>query len=69
MKNGVTVKALRDALRNKYGARKYKITAAGDVCVLGYMPNTSTRGWYLLGDVDDSILHHDLGLVGFEKRV
>ena len=69
MKTSVTVKALRDALRNKYGASKYKITATGDVHVLGYMPNTSTRGWYLLGDVDDSILHHDLGLVGFEKRV
>ena len=40
---------LRELLRRDFGARKYKITAEGDVHVHGKMPNSIETGWYLKG--------------------
>lgn len=48
MKNEAKV---RRALRAKFGSRKYRITADGEVHANGVMPNTNLEGWYLLGDV------------------
>lgn len=47
----MTTAQLRKALRAKFGARRYRITAAGAVHVCGQMPNTNQVGWYLLGYV------------------
>ena len=47
-------KALRTALRAKFGTRQYLITKDGMVHVYGTMPNTNQEGWYLLGSVDEA---------------
>lgn len=40
---------LRSMLRRKFGDRKYRLTADGEVHVYGCMPNSIVTGWYLLG--------------------
>ena len=45
----MTIAQLRQALREKFGTRRYRITADGAVHVHGTMPNTNQVGWYLLG--------------------
>ena len=45
------VAQLRKLLRRDFGARKYRLTADGEVHVHGVMQNTSQTGWYLLGYV------------------
>ena len=50
----VSEKALRAALRSKFGTRKYRITSnryahGGLVEAIGVMPNTNIEGWYILG--------------------
>jgi hypothetical protein len=40
---------LRELLRREFGARKYRLTADGEVHVYGVMPNTSNTGWFLKG--------------------
>ena len=44
---------LRFALREKYGARCYRITrgAEAEVHIYGQMPNNSNFGWWLMGDI------------------
>lgn len=46
--------AIRSILRNAFGARKYRITASGEIHVFGVMPNTSQSGWYFLGWAGDT---------------
>jgi hypothetical protein len=50
MKN-IPIKTLRDALRAKFGPRRYRITCNGEVHVYGLMPNARTVGWLLMGDL------------------
>lgn len=48
------IKRLRQALRDKYGAGKYRITGTyltEQVHVYGVMPNTNQEGFFLLGDL------------------
>ena len=59
MKVYLVNKNLRAALRAKFGARKYKII--GTVCceqvhVYGLMPNSTTVGWWLMGDIAHAAL-------------
>ena len=53
MKN-IPIKTLRAALRARFGERKYKITGSAcceQVHVYGLMPNSTTVGWWLMGDL------------------
>ena len=36
----------RAALRNAFGAGKYRITRDGEIHVYGRMPNSTKTGWY-----------------------
>ena len=47
-------KALRDALRSKFGSGRYRITATDLVEVYGEMPNTNRTGWYYYGSREDA---------------
>ena len=50
----IPIKTLRAALRAQFGARKYKITGTAcceQVHVYGLMPNSTTTGWWLMGDL------------------
>ena len=58
-KHGQRIANLRKALREKYGARKYKIT--GTVCaesvhIYGKIPNSILTGWWYMGDLDTAEL-------------
>ena len=44
----------RAALRNAFGAGKYRITRDGEIHVYGRMPNSTKTGWYLYGWVGDA---------------
>lgn len=47
---------LRVFLRDKYGARKYRIVGHAplqEIHVYGRMPNSIETGWYLLGSLRD----------------
>ena len=45
---------IREALRDRFGKRKYRIRSNKEIHVYGTMPNTSGRiGWYLFGWVND----------------
>ena len=44
----------RAALRNAFGAGKYRITRGGEIHVYGRMPNSIKTGWYLYGWVGDA---------------
>ena len=49
------IKVLRQALRDKYGARKYRITGtaiAELVHVHSQMPHSTVAGWWLMGDLE-----------------
>lgn len=53
MKN-IPIKTLRAALRDQFGAGKYKIIGTAcceQVHVYGLMPNSTTTGWWLMGDL------------------
>jgi hypothetical protein len=45
---------LRKALADKYGARKYRITASGEIHIYGQMPNSIVTGWWLMGDLEQA---------------
>lgn len=48
--NQITESAARKILRKAYGARKYRITATGEIHIYGAMPNaTNKTGWSLYG--------------------
>lgn len=57
-----TITAIRQALRTKYGTRKYRIDADGTIHVYGRMPNATLTGWYLLGRIDSRETLQGLGL-------
>ena len=48
------MKAIRTALRAKFGTRNYLITKNGMVHVYAVMPNAYREGWYILGSVDSA---------------
>ena len=50
----MTITAIRAALRNAFGDRKYRITRDGEIHVFGTMRNTNQTGWYLFGYVGDA---------------
>lgn len=50
----MSITAIRTALRNEFGDRKYRITGSGEIHVYGTMPNTNQDGWYVYGRVDDA---------------
>lgn len=47
-------KAVRQALRDHFGKRNYKITRNGDIHVYGLMPNSIVIGWWGLGNFKDA---------------
>jgi hypothetical protein len=49
----MSINAIRNALRNEFGARHYRITKNGEIHVFGTMPNTDQDGWYLYGWIGD----------------
>lgn len=49
MTESTRIKAIRAALREKYGSGNYRITSTGEVHVYGRMPNAIAIGWYLFG--------------------
>lgn len=49
----MTTTELRAALIARFGARKYRITATGEIHVYGQMPNSIETGWWLFGYVGD----------------
>ena len=50
----MTTTAIRAALRNAFGAGKYRITRDGEIHVYGQMPNSIVTGWYLYGWMGDA---------------
>ena len=48
------IAALRKALADRYGARRYRITVDGDVHVYGQMPNSIVTGWWYMGDLEQA---------------
>ena len=50
----MTKTALRNALREKFGRRNYRITRTGEIHAYGVMPNTNQVGWYLFGFVGNA---------------
>lgn len=58
----ITITAIRNALREKFGARMYRITATGEIHAYGTMPNTNIEGWYVFGAVADRGTLHRLEL-------
>jgi hypothetical protein len=45
----MTTPAIRSALRQAFGDRQYRITAAGEIFVKGKTPDSESIGWYLYG--------------------
>ena len=43
---------LRAALRERFGARRYRVTR-GEVHAYGAMPNSIVTGWYFVGYIAD----------------
>lgn len=56
------MKALRAALVETFGPRKYWIRKDGMIGVYGTMPNTNQEGWYLLGHKDSAEVLNKLGI-------
>lgn len=58
MKNKLTQKQridnIRVALREKYGARKYRVTSFGLIHVYSQMPNGPETRWRLMGDLEQA---------------
>ena len=50
----MNIAQIRNALRNAFGSRQYRITASGEIHVCGTMPGTNQTGWYLFGWVGDA---------------
>ena len=50
----MTTTAIRAALRNAFGAGKYRITRDGKIHVYGQIPNSIVTGWYLYGWMGDA---------------
>ena len=55
---------VRAAVKQIFGAENARVAKNGEVHVRGLKPNTSTRGWYLLGftgqtELDESVWHPD----------
>ena len=57
-----SLKQIREALKAKFGLRKYRIMANGEIHAYGTMPNTSAEGWYLFGAVGKIDTMHRLDL-------
>lgn len=57
-----SITTIRAALINQFGARKYRITKAGEIHVWGVMPNASGLGWYLYGWMGDKATLCRLGV-------
>ncbi len=57
-----TITTIRAALIKQFGARQYRITAAGEIHVRGTMPNTNQVGWYLYGYTNSAETLASLGL-------
>lgn len=55
------IKALRQALRDEFGKRNYRITRSGEVHAYGLMPNSIVAGWWFMGDIAEAEIW--LGLV------
>ena len=52
--NAQRIKIIRAAMREKYGARKYRIVGTAgceEVHVYSRMPNSNLVGWWLMGDL------------------
>ncbi len=64
-KDSARVKAVREALRYKYGPRSYKITGHigvnEQISVYSKMPNSGTVGWWLMGDIIDAEIRLGIG--------
>lgn len=60
--NKTQLRALRAALRARFGARRYRITRDAEIHVYGQMPNTNIVGWWFFGYVEDRGSARDLGL-------
>lgn len=45
------IKTIRQALRDQFEKRHYKITRTGEVHVYGPMPHSQEVGWWLMGDL------------------
>ena len=58
----ISTTAIRSALREMFGARKYRITAEGEIHAYGTMPNTNIDGWFVFGGVSDRDTLYRLGL-------
>lgn len=52
----MTIAQIRAALIAKFGARKYRITADGEIHAFGAMPNTNMDGWFVFGHIADGDL-------------
>jgi hypothetical protein len=46
-----SITTIRAALREKFGARRYRIDAAGYIHAFGRAPNSQFTGWYLFGSI------------------
>lgn len=60
--SNIAASAIRQALRAEFGARRYRITKAGEIHAYGVMPNSNTTGWWLYGWVGDTATMCRLGL-------
>jgi hypothetical protein len=56
------VKEIRRALKNEFGAGKYRITSHGSIEVYGDIPNTDFSGWYHYGYLGDRVVELMLGI-------
>lgn len=55
-------RAFRAALRDRFGARNYRITQTLEIHVHGQMPNSGLVGWYFFGYATDAEMPARLGL-------
>lgn len=51
----MTIKQLREYLRETYGPWHYRITGENEIHVYGQMPNSIETGWWLYGYLEDFI--------------
>jgi hypothetical protein len=56
------ITAIRHAMREQFGARRYRITRDGTIHVHGRMPNSIVVGWYEYGGVGDPVTLERLGI-------
>jgi hypothetical protein len=64
-KDSARVRAVRAALRYKYGARQYKIAGHigvnEQISIYSKMPNSNETGWWLMGDIIDAEIRLGVG--------